>query len=85
MKNNKKSFESFEIKKYYIMHNAYKRAIQHEILHYVLSHPGRNIVDTLEEFRQKMDAFACGAKTDKSKMFFSLAYDIVTTRIDEFL
>lgn len=42
-------------------------------------------VSAVEEFREKMDDYACKAKTGEANFIFSVAYDVATDILDLFI
>lgn len=54
-----------------------------EIERYIAQNKGRPIIEVIEEFRHRMDCFACNAKTAEANFMFSVAYDVATDMLDE--
>lgn len=48
-----------------------------------LHNTDKPLIDALEEFRSKMDDFACAAKTDDARLVFAAAYDVATDILDD--
>ena len=42
----------------------------------------QNAIDLVEKFREKMDNFACEAKTGAANLVFSASYDVATYVLD---
>ena len=43
----------------------------------------KNLIDALEDFRAKVDDYACRAKTEDARLIFACAYDVVTDILDD--
>lgn len=62
---------------------SYNRWAMKEIDKYIAQNKDRSIIEVLEEFRYKMDRFACNARTGEANFMFSVAYDVVTDMLDK--
>lgn len=54
----------------------------HELMIYVQSHPDKDPIDSVEQFRKEMDDFVCRAKAWETKNMFSCYYDVATHVLD---
>ena len=50
-----------------------------------LKNTGIDPIYFMERYREKMDSFACLAKTEKTNLIFSVAYDLATDVLDELI
>lgn len=73
------------MKKEYFYYETYLRWSIDEVKKYLDDHRGKDPIDILEEFKHKMNTFACESKTETSNFIFSVAYDLVTDVIDYIL
>lgn len=65
--------------------DSYMRWAIREVLNYVVQHPELPVTEAVEEFRFKMDHFACSAKKSLQSFVFSVAYDVSTDVLDNLL
>lgn len=72
-------------KKVVFAQQSYTKWATREIERYVAQNKGRPIVEVLEEYCHKMDAFACQARTDEAKLMFSVAYDVGMDVLDIYI
>lgn len=63
--------------------NSYRCWAMEEIENYITQNESMPITDLLEDFRRKMDHFACDARTPHARFMFSVAYDVVTDMLDK--
>lgn len=73
--------DRYKMKKYIYLNHCYVLWAFDEIEQYLMVHEktpvGTDAFAILEEFANKMDLFACQAKTDDARFIFSTAYDVV--------
>jgi len=74
-------FNRYQVKKYVFLNDCYIRWAFDEIEDYLLKHDrspiGTDAFAILEEFANKMNDFACKAKTEDASFIFATAYDVV--------
>lgn len=64
---------------------SYSRSAIGEIYLCLLENQNKNPIDTIEEFRSKMDDFACYAQNGMANFMFSVYYDVATDVLDTLL
>lgn len=61
---------------------SHSRAAIEELQEYVLGHPQKGLMESIEEFRQMIDDFACESTSEATNRMFSTYYDVVTDILD---
>lgn len=82
------SWEYHEPKKYYSVKRSHflREVLDYwaatEVVQEVFKHSEMDPLDVLNEFRDRMDAYACVAKTDRAKDIFIALYDAANNAVD---
>lgn len=53
-----------------------------ELIRYIRKHRHSNIMWATEQFRHKLDAFACSTESEEANFMFSCMYDAMTDFLD---
>lgn len=61
---------------------SYQNWAIRELLDYLYNHGDGPIIETIEEFRAKLDTYAAKAKSEEQNFIFSSAYDAVSCVLD---
>lgn len=75
----------FKTKKRYFAFESYERWAIKEVNRLFSIHPEVSPIVLVEDFRAKMDEFACRAKTGNASIMFSVAYDTATDILNHLL
>lgn len=81
----KKPTKYYELKKIDFEYKSYSHFAIEELRLYLLNHKNEDPIYLLDEFRNKMDTFACDSKTGNSNFMFSVYCDVATNVLDELL
>lgn len=74
--------ETYAQKRSIFIYQSYKRSAIEEIKKYLKEHKKENPITALEEFRCKMDYYACKTENGNANFMFSVYYDIATDVLD---
>lgn len=81
----KRDFKDFtRCKRIDFEYNSYSRWALNELRQYIIKNRNKDPIDSLNEFKYKMDQFACQSKSE-ANFIFSVAYDITVFVIDELM
>lgn len=69
-------------KKIDFIHQSYSHSAINEIKFYLMEHENEDPIKAIEDFRYKMDCFACDTKNSMANFMFSTYYDVATDVLD---
>lgn len=72
-------------KKIEFIHQSYSRSAINEIKFYLMEYENEDPIKLIEDFRYKMDYFACETKNSMANFMFSTYYDVATDVLDVLL